>query len=129
MHSSHYNFRSGTDVQQTLVFGIVSASFIFYSCVFNADFASPYCGCLYSFFIVINIVLLQFILQRIAPVGRIHVYVFPNNQSINVCVSTDDTLEMRQGRAKELRQSTIRAPTMNDAELADLRADIKVAHR
>ena len=41
-------------------------------------------------------------------------------------MSTDDTLEMRQRRAKELRQSTIRAPTMNDLELADLRADIKV---
>ena len=32
---------------------------------------------------MINIVLPHFILPRVAPVGRIFVYVFPNKQSIN----------------------------------------------
>ena len=39
---------------------------------------------------------------------------------------TDNTLDKRQQQAIELRQSTIRAQTMTDQELADLRADIKV---
>ena len=45
---------------------------------------------------------------------------------IHAFLLTDNTLDKRQQQAIDLRQSTIRAQTMTDQELADLRADIKV---
>ena len=46
--------------------------------------------------------------------------------NISLFVITVKTLTMRRKRAADLKMQTDKAPSMNEQELAELRADIKV---